>query len=131
MEQRRGDATGVQAEERESDDAFVDEDRVLLTAPDELRERERDGERTDDAHCGAASLVVGRVFVPEGANHVYENACALAHRRRVGAPDEREDLVQPHGLHVRQRHFVAVLDWGIAQRFFKRISSLTISKYQK
>ena len=115
MGQRRDDVTGVQAEERESDDAFVDEDRVFLAAPDELRERERDGERTDDTHCGAASLVVGRVFVPEGADDVYKNARALAFdRRRVGAPDEREDLVQPRRLRVRQRHFVAVLDWGIA-----------------
>ena len=115
--------TGVQTEERESDDPFVDEDRVFFAAPDELRERERDGGRTYDAHRGTSSLVIGGVFVPKGANHVHENARALAFdRRRVGALAERKDLVQPRRLRVsagsRQRQFVAVLGWGRFSVFF-------------
>ena len=80
--------TGFQTEEREGYDTLVDEDRVLFATPDELRERERDGGRSEDDHCGALPLVDGGVFVPKSTDHVDENACALAFdRRRVGALD--------------------------------------------
>lgn len=104
----------MQTEEGESDDSLVDEDRVSLTAPDELRERKRDGWRADGAHRCPSLLAVRGVLVPECAYHVHKHARALAlDGRRVGALDECEDLMQARRFGVlairRQRQVVAIL----------------------
>ena len=78
----------MQTEEGESNDALVDEDRVPLAAPDELRESVCDGWRADDAHRGLPLLPVQGVLVPECSDHVHEHARALAlDRGRVGTLD--------------------------------------------
>ena len=106
--------TRVQTEEGESDDALVDEDRVPLAAPDELSERECDGRRADDAHCGLSLLPVWGILVPERSDYVHEYARSLAlDRDRVGTLDKRENLVQarrPGVLAIRrQRQIVAII----------------------
>jgi hypothetical protein len=89
----------VQAEEGESDDPLVDEDRVPLAARDELREGEGDRRRADRSFPCLSLLAVRGVLVPERSDHVHEHARALAlHRRRVGTLDECEDLVQSRRL---------------------------------
>ena len=104
----------MQTEERECDDSLVDEDRVSLAAPDELREGEGDGRRADDGHRCLALLLIWGLLMPERADHVHEDAGALAFDRcQVGAFDEREDLVQPRRLGILiirwEREIVAVL----------------------
>ena len=88
--------TRVQTEEGESDDSFVDQDRVSLAATDELCERERDGRRADGAHRCPSLFSVCGVLVPERPDHVHEHARALTlDRGRVRTLDERENLVEP------------------------------------
>lgn len=106
--------TRVQTEESESDDALVDEDRVLLAPPDELGECVCDGRRADDAHRRLPLLPVRGVLVPERSDHVHEHARSLAlDRGRVGALDERKNLMESRRFLVlasrRQRQLVAII----------------------
>ncbi len=106
--------TRVQAEDGESDDSLVDEDRVSLAAADELRERERDGRSADGAHRDPSLFPAWGVLVPELSDHVHEHARALAlDRGRVRTLDQRENLMQPRRLGIlalrRQRQIVAII----------------------